>query len=279
MLARGKTQAPRLQLLSEFGRIKRVKAEDLPVGTARLGRIELPKPFRPNEVGFRDRVLAALKRAALAGPRIEARAPVEDPIGACPDLHDHIRWAKRVRKLEKETARQQRRLGRLEGDLVRELEATLDLLATWGYTDGWSLTDKGRRLRTIYSELDLLVIEAVGDGLFDDLSVPDFVALTSLFIFEPWGDAESGEWPPGPVGERGRAVLAMWKQLVGDERRAKLTETRQPEWGFASIAHGWARGLSSRSSSTTTSWRPATSSAPSASSSTSSVNCATPSRN
>ncbi|NNC91969.1 MAG: RNA helicase, partial [Acidimicrobiia bacterium] len=113
-----------------------------------------------------------------------------------------------------------------------------------GYTDGWSLTDKGRRLRTIYSELDFLVSEAVGDGLFDGLSVPDFVALASLFVFEPRGDAESGEWPAGPVGERGRAVLALWKQLVADERRAKLSETRQPEWGFASIAHGWARGLS-----------------------------------
>ena len=244
MLARGKTQAPRLQLLSEFGRIKRMKAEDLPVGTARLGRIELPKPFRPNEVGFRDQALAALKQAALAGPRIEARLPVEDPIGACPDLHDHLLWAKRVRKLERETARQQRHLGRLEGDLVRELEATLGLLAAWGYTAGWSLTDKGRRLRTIYSELDLLVSEAVEEGLFDGLSVPDFVALASLFVFEPRGDAESGEWPPGLVGERGRAVLALWKQLTADERGARLNETRQPEWGFASIARGWARGLS-----------------------------------
>jgi ATP-dependent RNA helicase HelY len=244
MLARGKTQAPRLQLLSEFGRIKRIKAEDLPVGTARLGRIDLPKPFRPNEVGFRDLVLAALKQAALAGPRVEARVPVEDPIGACPELHEHIRWAKRVLKMEKETARQQRRLGRLEGDLVRELEATLDLLAAWGYTDGWSLTDKGRRLRTIYSELDLVVSEAADNGLLDDLSVPGFVAVVSLFVFEPRGDAESGEWPPGPVGERARAVLALWKRLVGDERRAKLIETRQPEWGFASIAYGWAEGRS-----------------------------------
>ncbi len=244
MLARGKTQAPRLQLLSEFGRVKRVKAEDLPLGTARLGRIQLPKPFRPNEVGFRDRVLEALKHAPLAGPRVEARAPIEDPLGACPDLHDHIRGAKRARKLENDLRRQRRRLERLEGDLVRELQATLELLAAWGYTDDWALTDKGSRLRTIYSELDLLVCEAAAGGLFDDLEIADFAALASLFVFEPRGDNESGEWPPGLAGERGREVLELWKRLMADERQARLNETRQPEWGLASIAHGWASGRS-----------------------------------
>ncbi|RZV47864.1 MAG: DEAD/DEAH box helicase [Acidimicrobiia bacterium] len=243
MLARGRTQQPKLQLLSAFGRIKRVKAEDLPLGTARLGRIELPKPFRPNEVGFRDGVLAALKTAPLGGKREEAQAPVDDPLAACPDLHEHVRWAKRARKLDKELRRQERRLERLEGDLVRELEATLQLLDSFGYTDGWALTEKGRRLRTIYSELDLLVSEAAEGGLFDDLPAAEFVALVSLFVYEPRGDSESGEWPAGPIGERGREILDLWKGLVAAERDSRLTETRQPEWGFATIAHGWASGL------------------------------------
>ncbi len=243
MLARGRTQQPKLQLLSEFGRIKRLRAEDLPLGTARLGRIELPKPFRPNEVGFRDRALAALKAAPLGGQRVTAQAAVDDPLAACPDLHDHVRWAKRARKLEKDLRRQERRLERLEGDLVRELEATLNLLGDWGCIDGWALTEKGRRLRTIYSQLDLLVTEAASDGLLDDLSAADFVALVSVFVFEPRGDSESGEWPEGPIGDRGRQILELWKQLVRAERAAKLTETRQPEWGFATIAHGWASGL------------------------------------
>lgn len=244
MLARGRTQQPKLQLLSEFGRIKRVRAEDLPLGTARLGRIELPKPFRPNEVGFRDRVLEALKGAALGGKRIEARPPIDDPLGACPDLHDHIRWAKRARKIEREIGGRERRASRLEGDLVRELQDTLGLLANWGYTDGWALTEKGRKLRTIYSDLDLLVSEVAAAGLLDDLPVPEFVALVSLFVYEPRGDGETGDLPPGVVGERAGRVLELWKQLVHDEQKARLNETRRPEWGFVTIAHGWAQGFS-----------------------------------
>ncbi len=244
MLARGRTQQPKLQLLSENGRIKRVKAEDLPIGTARVGHIQLPKPFRPNEAGFRDGVLHTLGGASLTGPRTEARAAIDDPLANCPDLHEHVKWAKRARKTEKRITRLTRRLDRLEGDLVRELEATLHLLEAWGYADGWSLTVKGERLRTLYNQLDLLVSESAEAGLFDDLEPPDFVAVASLFVFEPRGDSESGNWPPGLVGDRGPQVLDLWKRLVEQERRAKLAETRQPEWGFATVAHGWARGLS-----------------------------------
>ncbi|MGI9648314.1 MAG: DEAD/DEAH box helicase [Acidimicrobiia bacterium] len=243
LLARGRTQQPRLQLLSEFGRIKRMKAEDLPPGTARVGHIDLPKPFRPNEAGFRDRVLQALKHSPPAGPRIEAKAPIDDPLAACPDLHDHIRWAKRARKAEKELDKRGRRLERLEGDLVRELEATLDLLHRWGFTGDWSLTEKGHQLRTVYSELDLLVVEAATSGLFEGLSVPDFVALASLFVYEPRGDGEPADWPQGQAEARGEDLVGLWKQLSRDERAARLSETRPPDHGFAAIAHGWARGL------------------------------------
>jgi len=243
MLARGRTQQPRLQLLSEFGRIKRIKAEDLPLGTARVGRIELPKPFRPNEVGFRDQVLEALKHAPPGGPRTEARAPIDDPLAACPDLHEHVRWARRARKAEKDLRNRQRRLERLEGDLVRELQATLDLLSSWGFTGDWSLTDKGHRLRTVYSELDLLVVEAASRGLFDGLSVPDFTALASLFVYEARGDGDQAAWPEGQAEERGAELIELWRHLTRDERGARLNETRQPDHGFAAIAHGWARGL------------------------------------
>jgi ATP-dependent RNA helicase HelY len=208
-----------------------------------VGRIELPKPFRPNEVGFRDRVIEALKHAPPAGPRVEARAPIEDPLAACPDLHDHIRWAKRARKAEKDLSSRRRRLERLEGDLVRELEATLNLLSGWGFTGDWSLTDKGHWLRTIYSELDLLIVEAATSGLFDGLSAPDFAALASVFVYEARGDGEPADWPQGNSEARGADLMALWKQLTRDERAARLSETRLPDPGFAAIARGWADGL------------------------------------
>lgn len=244
MLARGRTQQPKLQLLSAAGRIKRLKAEDLPMGTARVGHVDLPKPFRPNEVGFRNQVLEALGGADRSARRVEATAEIDDPLGACPDLHEHIKWAKRARKIQKSTNKLGRRLDRMEGDLVRELQATLDLLEHWGYTDGWSLTGKGETLRTIYSQVDLLVSEAAANGLFDGLEPAEFVALTSAFVFEPRGDVESADWPPGLVGERAQEIDGLWKRLVGDERRAKLSESRSPEWGFATIARGWTAGMS-----------------------------------
>jgi ATP-dependent RNA helicase HelY len=244
MLARGRTQQPKLQLLSEFGRIKRLKAEDLPLGTARLGRIELPKPFRPNEVGFRDQVLAALRHAALGGEPVVARAPIDDPLAACPDLLEHLRWAKRARKAERELRSRRRRLERLEGDLVRELEATLELLEAWGYTDGWALTVHGESLRTVYSELDLLVCEAAREGLLTGLPAADLAAVVSLFVFEPRRETSDEGWLPSSVAERTSSVFDVWERLAEHERRVRIAETRPPEPGFAAIAHNWAAGAS-----------------------------------
>jgi ATP-dependent RNA helicase HelY len=244
MLARGRTQQPKLQLLSEFGRIKRVKAEDLPLGTARLGRIELPKPFRPNEVGFRDRVLAELKQAPLGGEPVVARAPIDDPLAACPDLLEHLRWAKRARKAERDLRTRRRRLERLEGDLVRELEATLGLLEAWEYTDGWALTEHGERLRTVYSELDLLVAESARISLLAGLPAADFAAVTSLFVYEPRRENGDESWLPSSVAERVSSIFDLWERLASDERRARISETRPPEAGFAAIAQSWAAGAS-----------------------------------
>lgn len=242
MLARGRTQQPRLQLLSEFGRIKRMRAEELPLGTARLGSVELPKPFRPNEVGFRTEVLDRLKQAALHAAPVVAQAPVDDPLAACPDILDHIKAAKRARKAERQLRRRRRRLDQMESDLVRELEATLALLESWGYTDGWALTARGRRLRTIYSELDLLLAESAEMGLLDGLASPDFVALASLFVYEPRRDSGAGAWPSAAAEERGIEIQALWGRLAADERAARLGETRPPEPGFAATAAGWASG-------------------------------------
>ncbi|NNL71616.1 MAG: RNA helicase, partial [Acidimicrobiia bacterium] len=147
-----------------------------------------------------------------------------------------------ARKAERQLRRRRRRLDRVESDLVRELEATLALLESWGYTDGWALTDRGRRLRTIYSELDLLLAESAETGLLDGLEVPEFVALATLFVYEPRRDSGVGEWPTSLAGERGAAIQALWAGLAADEQAARLSETRPPEPGFAGIAAGWASG-------------------------------------
>lgn len=244
LLARGRTKQPRMQLLSSDGRLRRIRVEELPVGLTRLGAIKLPKPFRPNEEAFRRRVLEALAGFEPSSKPERAMVDTGDQLGECPDLHDHIRWARKARKLQKELRRQEKKLDRLGGGLVRELEATLELLDEWGYVQGWSLTDEGQRLRTIYSQLDLLLCAAASRGLFDDLDAAQLAAFVSLFVYEARAESETATWPDPLVAARGEELLSLWRNLEERERRAKLALTRMPDNGFTGFAFGWARGLS-----------------------------------
>ena len=47
----------------------------------------------------------------------------------------------------------------------------LRVLEAWGYVDGWSLTPAGEQLARVYTETDLLVTEALSEGLLDGLRV------------------------------------------------------------------------------------------------------------
>jgi len=48
-----------------------------------------------------------------------------------------------------------------------------DLLTSLGYLDGDEVTDAGRVLSRIYSESDLLIAEALRDGLWDELDAKE----------------------------------------------------------------------------------------------------------
>ncbi|MEE9182957.1 MAG: helicase-related protein, partial [Acidimicrobiia bacterium] len=244
LLARGRTKQPRMQLLSSDGRLRRIRVEELPVGATRLGAIKLPKPFRPNEEAFRRRVLEALAGFEPSSKPERATVDTGDQLGECPDLHDHVRWARKARKLQKELRRQEKKLDRLGGSLIRELQATLELLGEWGYVRGWSLTDEGQRLRTIYSQLDLLLCAAASRGLLDDLDAAQLAAFVSLFVYEARAESETATWPDPLVAARGEELLSLWRNLEERERSAKLALTRMPDNGFAGFAFGWARGLS-----------------------------------
>ena len=53
--------------------------------------------------------------------------------------------------------------------LAEQMLARHRVLEELGYAQGWRLTDQGQLLRAIYHECDLLVAEAIAEGLFDGL--------------------------------------------------------------------------------------------------------------
>ena len=117
------------------------------------------------------------------------------------------------------------------------------MLEEFGYLSGWSLTNRGNRLRFIYNELDLLLAEALERGLFQNLTVPELVALASGFVYEPRTDERLVPvWPTAALADRWVELERLWEELVARERAVRLPPTRRPDPGFATLAYEWAEG-------------------------------------
>jgi ATP-dependent RNA helicase HelY len=168
-------------------------------------------------------------------------------VAGCPRLGTHLKGAAAVDKLAKDTDRLRRRVQSRSESLARQFDRVLRVLESWGYVDGWNLTDGGALLSRIYSEADLLVAEALRTGVLDDVTPAEFAALVSCFTYERRGsDAERSAppsvWPTSKVAQRARDLRRISKQLRADEDDAGLPETRPPDPGLADAMYAWASG-------------------------------------
>lgn len=129
--------------------------------------------------------------------------------------------------------------------LSRRLERVLALLERFGHVElgPWRLTSRGQLLARIYHESDLLVAEAILDGVFDHTEAPLLAAVASACTYE----ARAGRWrriTEGP--SRAGAALArldvIWDQVHAAEEEARLPRTRAPDRGFSEASWRWARG-------------------------------------
>jgi ATP-dependent RNA helicase HelY len=197
-------------------------------------------------------VAQALSRLRPSQPVVEKHGRGRDtgtaadhPVTECPELRRHLRAAERAERLEKDRRRLERRIqGRTES-LGHQFDRVLRVLETWGYVDGWSLTEGGDMLARIYHECDLLVAEALRAGLFDDLDATGVAALASTFTYEarrPEGRVEEPWFPSSRLKRRWAQLETMATELNMAEEEAGLPLTRRPDPGFVAHAHGWAAG-------------------------------------
>ena len=150
--------------------------------------------------------------------------------------------AAKAASLEKAVARLERRIRQRSRRLARQLDRVLDVLTSWGYVDGWQLTEGGELLARLYAEADLLVAESARTGLLDGLDLADLAAVVSSFTYDRRGRDDTSELPGGVVGDRLLEIERLWRTLAASEEDAGIPETRPPDPGFALTIHRWVRG-------------------------------------
>ena len=234
----------------------------------RVGQVELPVPYEPNSRAFQHEVADALKRSRLGRRPREEKGPdpldpagdgeqrddvpvqdlaglvAEHPVDACPDRERHLRSAAHAERAEKELEDLRREVQSRTESLARRFDRVLRLMESWGYLDGWSLTDRGKVLARTYHECDLLVAEAMCSGILDDLDPATMAGLVSCFTYEHRGPTASPTpwFPSRQARERWGRIEQLADEVTGNEGAAGLPATRLPDPGFLALAHAWAAG-------------------------------------
>jgi ATP-dependent RNA helicase HelY len=166
------------------------------------------------------------------------------PCHTCPEREDHSRWAERWFKLQRDSDTLRRRVENRTNTVARTFDRVCSVLTALDYLDGDAVTDRGRHLMRIYTEMDLVAAEAIRDGLYDDLTPAELASALSALVFEARRADDSSS--PRMPGEKVRAVLTatlrLWQQLDALETDHRLDFLRRPDNGFAWAAWRWAEG-------------------------------------
>jgi ATP-dependent RNA helicase HelY len=251
-------------LLTASRQVRRLSVTDFPVPVTAIDRIRIPNWFSPRSPKHR-RDLAATVRNKLAGRDLGRPRPAgpdadgdgvdqaeaaalrrrlrEHPCHQCPDREQHARRAEQYLRLEQEVERLESAVAGRSHVLARTFERVCGVLTTLGYLDGDTVTEHGRRLADLYTELDLLAAECLHRGLWDGLSPAELAAVASGLTFESRRATEgAARLPEGRPREVLAQMLTLWGELTGLERDHKVSFLRQPDLSFAWSAHAWARG-------------------------------------
>jgi ATP-dependent RNA helicase HelY len=271
-----KKGTPIAQLVVDDKTLTKLGPRELQAPPVPVERIRLPGAGNPRQSAYRQEIGVALRQldppgldvADLPGDPHRDRGPSPEvvalheeirahPCHACPDRAEHERWQHRYDELDDEARDLRQRVSARTGNLVRQLHRILRVLADLDYVrdpdglppgdrGGWDPepTDAGRTLAGIYSEVDLLVAEALRRGLLTDLEPDEVAGVAALFLYTPRGGepTEDAELPTLRLYEVTEDLLDLADELRGREQAAGLRPLRDLDAGFVAPAWRWAGG-------------------------------------
>ena len=243
---------------------RRLAMMDFPTPVEPVARMRLPKRVDARNPQQRKDIAQALREAirglplSVTRPRTE-RGPVdagvaaeiaelrtrirEHPCHGCSEREDHARWAERHAKLEKDAQVLAQRIERRTNTVARTFDRVCEVLEALEYLDGDEVTERGRRLMRIYSDLDLVAAESLRTGLWDDLGPQQLGAVLSALVFEARRPEDGPpNVPGGDISLTIDEMTRLWGRLEQLERGHRLDFLRRPDAGFAWTAYRWAGG-------------------------------------
>ena len=262
------TADPRPWVTTETGWSGRIDAAGIENPPISVGRMKLPRAVQKSPRRHVKYVQDTFKRDHYSRPKKMRSTPRNRPNHKVGQLRDELRahpvhrWpatdreqlarvAQKLARRERDLEKLQVKIERATDTLGRTFERIVDLLSEMDYVEfeGYGadrepvITDEGERLAQIHSESDLLVAQCLKRGIWNDLDPAELAGVASLCVFEN-RKATRGE-PVAATDPMADAMEDTWRiysELVADEKRHRLPQTREPEPAFALAIHQWTAG-------------------------------------
>jgi ATP-dependent RNA helicase HelY len=251
---------PRPTVLTVDRQVKRLTMLDFPTPVKPITSMRIPQAFNIRSPRSRRDLASSLRNLGVDGERQRpARVPdaADDEIArlraairrhavhGCAEREDHARWAERWERLQRETEQLRKQVEGRSSNIARVFDRECALLESLGYLAGNEVTDSGRMLARVYSELDLLAVECLRGDVWVGLSPPELAACVSALVYESRTSDRDTEPPRMPGGQARPALAEMvriWARLRDAEADHDLSFLREPDLGFAWAAYRWAQG-------------------------------------
>jgi len=251
-------------VVTEDRQFRRLTLTDVPVPVEAAARITVPKHFNPKSPKARRDLATTMRIAVPHDPppksaREAGREAAQEndriahlreelkahPCHQCPEREDHARWAERWYRLKRETSGLQRKVEGRTNSVARTFDRICVVLRQLGYLDDDNaVTDRGERLRRLYTERDLLAAECLRRDVWKRLDAQGLAACVSTLVHEPRHEQVDPS-PRMPNDEVATAVTEMqrlWSELDDLEAQHGLETTVAPDGGMAWMVHRWASG-------------------------------------
>lgn len=258
----GPREGPRPLVLTTDRQVKRLSVDDFPVPGTVVGRVRIPKHFDPRRPDARRSLQAALRsRLTDLDPHPETYEPAAmdanarervaelrgelaaHPCHTCPDREIHARKAESAVRLERETDQIQAHIDRRTNTIGVRFDRICGVLESLGYLSSDTVTDTGRVLARIYTELDLVAAECLRAGVFDPLDAPQLAAVLSTLVYEGRvADTRPRRMPDRASEATQSAVRRIWRDVADVERDHRVDKGRDPDIGFAEASFAWCAG-------------------------------------
>jgi ATP-dependent RNA helicase HelY len=246
-------------VLAQDRKFFRLSSRDFDDPPTSLTRIPLPRSGSVRSARYRRDVAAKLVALDVRPPRRPHRSPdakVEreaerlerqaerHPCDDCPDRPTHERWAARASQIEHQIRGIERRIRTRTETLARQFDRVLGVLQELGYVREFATMPKGEVLARIYGEGDLVVAEALADGVLEDLSPSETAAIVSSLVYESREriPRTNVELPTAAAEDRYRMLQGIWRRVRRSEDEHHVELSRELDAGFATPIFHWAEG-------------------------------------